>query len=263
MSQTNQDMNKDVNKKGNNEKKKSTKWLIIPEIVIIVFLFAISIFSIMSSKNNGLASDPIFGISLLPVKSDSMKGEGKDNFETGDLVIGKKLTESDKENLQVGDIVTFKYSSGSTIILNTHRIVEIKENGDIYCQGDNHEMSQVSEHILRSEIVAKYLGKINNVGKFFTFFEDRTNYTIFILIPLLILFLWNVYSFMKVFIDARRKAQIQKAVESGEISDEIKELALQEYLKKQRELQEQAKKDVGLDEESDNKDSVGEEKEEE
>ena len=88
MSQTNQDMNKDVNKRGNNEKKKPTKWLIIPEIVIIVFLFAISIFSIMSSKNNGLASDPIFGISLLPVKSDSMKGEGKDNFETGDLVIG-------------------------------------------------------------------------------------------------------------------------------------------------------------------------------
>lgn len=240
-----------VIKDNKNKDKKTAKWLIIPEIIIIVFLFAISIFSITSSKNDGLANDPFFGISFLPVKSDSMKGELKDSFETGDLIIGKKLSSSDKENLVVGDIVTFKATSGTQTFLNTHRIVEIDENGEIYCQGDNHEMSQVSEHIYKNDILAIYKGKIKGVGKFFIFFEDRTNYTIFILVPLLILFLWNVYSFMKVFIDARRHSKIKKALDGGEISDEIKELALQEYLAKQRELANQAKKDVGIEVDAD------------
>ena len=220
------------------KKDKIKRILLIPEIVIIVLLFAISIFSIASSKNDGLAKDPFFGLSFMPVRSDSMKGDGKDNFEKGDFLIAKQV--KDVSTLKVGDIITYRVVQGNSNYLETHRIVEIKEDGTIYTQGDNHEMSFMSSAVKSENILAIYKGQIKKVGNFFLFFEDRTNYAIFILIPLLILMLWNIYGFVKALFDYRRKAMIDKAVASGEISEELKALAIQEYLAKQKALAEQA-----------------------
>ena len=220
------------------KKDKIKRILIIPEIIIIVLLFAISIFSIMSSKNNGLAKDPIFGLSFMPVRSDSMAGGGKDNFVKGDFLIAKEV--KDVSTLKVGDIITYKVYQGDNYYLETHRIVEIKEDGSIYTQGDNTNMSFVPSKVENKNILAIYKGQIKKVGNFFLFFEDRTNYAIFILIPLLILMLWNIYGFVKALLDYRRKAMIDKAVASGEISEELKALAIQEYLAKQKALAEQA-----------------------
>ena len=50
--------------------------------------------------------------------------------------------------------------------------------------------------------------------------------------------LWNIYGFVKALFDYRRKAMIEKAVASGEISDELKELAIKEYLAKQKAMAE-------------------------
>jgi len=226
---------------GNEGKKNGNSgqnWILIPEIIIIVFLFAISIFTILSSKNDGLASSPITGTCLLPVKSNSMKPE----FQEGDLVIGKKI--KNIEDLKVEDIITYRVYQSSGYFLNTHRIVRIDDDGTIWCQGDNHEMSQVAEKVNAGDILAIYKGSIKGVGKIFTFFEDRTNYTIFILIPLLLLFLWNIYSFMKVLFESKRQTMIENAVKNGEISDEVKALAIQEYLEKQKAMAEANNKAV-------------------
>ena len=227
---------KEVKTEEISKKDKIKRILLIPEIIIIVLLFAISVFSIMSSKNNGLAKDPIFGFSFMPVRSDSMKGSGKDNFEKGDFLIAKEV--KDVSTLKVGDIITYKVKQGEGYYLETHRIVEIKEDGSIYTQGDNHGMSAYSAKVNDENILAIYKGQIKKIGNFFLFFEDRTNYAIFILIPLLILMLWNIYGFMKALFDYRRKAMIDKAVASGEISDELKALAIQEYLAKQKAMAE-------------------------
>ena len=93
-------------------------------------------------------------------------------------------------------------------------------------------MSFAKAKVEDKNILAIYKGQIKKVGNFFLFFEDRTNYAIFILIPLFILMLWNIYGFVKALFDYRRKAMIEKAVASGEISDELKELAIKEYLAK-------------------------------
>ena len=219
-----------------NKKDKIKKILLIPEIIIIVLLFAISIFSIMSSKNDGLAKDPFFGLSFMPVRSDSMAGDGKDNFVKGDFLIAKQV--KDVSTLKVGDIITYRVVQGDSNYLETHRIVEIKEDGTIYTQGDNHSMSFVQSAVKNENILAIYKTHIKKIGNFFLFFEDRTNYAIFILIPLFILMLWNIYGFVKALFDYRRKAMIDKAVASGEISEELKALAIQEYLAKQKAMAE-------------------------
>jgi len=209
------------------------KVTLILEVLIILFLFSISIFSIMSSKNNGLARTPITGLSLLPIHSDSMLPE----FGTGDLVIGKKI--KDISSLRKGDIITYKTSDYTGIDHITHRIVNNPEvDGYIMTQGDNTEMSKIAVKIAEEDIECIIVNEIDNVGKFFIFFEDPKNYAICIVIPLVLLFIWNVYAFVKMLVDLKRKKQIETAVNGGEVSDELKEIALREYLARQKELQE-------------------------
>lgn len=230
---------------------KMHKFLIIPEVIIILFLFGISIFTILGSKNNGLAADPIFGISLLPVKSDSMIP----TFKEGDLVIGKKIKEDTE--LEVGMIVTYRVKQGSGYYLNTHEIVQIADNGFIYCAGRNPEMWSVNveyaktlevdseawkevqlqnkEFVDPDDILAVYKGRVKGIGNVFTFFtETRANYTIFILVPLLILLLWNIYSFMKVLFESKKEKYLANAMENTELTEELKQKAIQEYLEKQK-----------------------------
>lgn len=104
-------------------------------IIIILLLFSIA--NIKKKDKSSFAN--LFGRGFLTVESDSMKGEGKDNFCKGELVVVKKATAKNIAKLKVGDIITFydanlkaADTTGSTksSYLNTHRIVYINTQGD-------------------------------------------------------------------------------------------------------------------------------------
>jgi signal peptidase len=61
------------------------------------------------------------------------------NFKKGDMLVDKTLSNSEKKNLKVGDVITFwdeTLMPGQVKGLNSHRIVYINEEGDYYLMGD-------------------------------------------------------------------------------------------------------------------------------
>lgn len=96
-------------------------------------------------------------ISVFNIISESMEP----TINVNDLII---IQECPEEEIQKGDIITYKKESGTIV---THRITKInKENGkSIYTtKGDNNEVED-DEKIEYGQVHGKYLFRIKGVGK--------------------------------------------------------------------------------------------------
>lgn len=104
-------------------------------LILLVLLFSISN---IRAKNKNDQIPNIFGKGYLNVLSDSMTGDNKDSFNTGDMIIVKIANKKNISKLEVGNIVTFydyrlAFNKGAGSALDTHRIVYIdKTNNDSY-----------------------------------------------------------------------------------------------------------------------------------
>lgn len=104
-------------------------------LILLVLLFSISN---IRAKNKNDQIPNIFGKGYLNVLSDSMTGDNKDSFNTGDMIIVKNANKKNISKLEVGNIVTFydyrlASNKGAGSALDTHRIVYIdKTNNDSY-----------------------------------------------------------------------------------------------------------------------------------
>lgn len=104
-------------------------------LILLVLLFSISN---IRAKNKNDQIPNIFGKGYLNVLSDSMTGDNKDSFNTGDMIIVKIANKKNISKLEVGNIVTFydyrlASNNGAGSALDTHRIVYIdKTNNDSY-----------------------------------------------------------------------------------------------------------------------------------
>ena len=104
-------------------------------LILLVLLFSISNIRV-KNKNDQIPN--IFGKGYLNVLSDSMTGDNKDSFNTGDMIIVKIANKKNISKLEVGNIVTFydyrlASNKGAGSALDTHRIVYIdKTNNDSY-----------------------------------------------------------------------------------------------------------------------------------
>lgn len=104
-------------------------------LILLVLLFSISN---IRAKNKKDQIPNIFGKGYLNVLSDSMTGDNKDSFNTGDMIIVKIANKKNISKLEVGNIVTFydyrlASNKGAGSALDTHRIVYIdKTNNDSY-----------------------------------------------------------------------------------------------------------------------------------
>jgi len=122
------------------EKGKKVLNTVVNVIVTVILVMVVFItINIILSGNKGYTT--FFGSSYIAVQTDSMKGDGKDNFSAGDLIRIKILSDEEKKNLQPGDVVTFYDIIEGTRQLNTHRIVRINNTMDniVYyvTKGDN------------------------------------------------------------------------------------------------------------------------------
>lgn len=104
-------------------------------LILLVLLFSISN---IRAKNKNDQIPNIFGKGYLNVLSDSMTGDNKDSFNTGDMIIVKIANKKNISKLEVGNIVTFydyrlASNKGAGSALDTHRIIYIdKTNNDSY-----------------------------------------------------------------------------------------------------------------------------------
>lgn len=232
-------------------------------VVILVFSVIFTVLTLTSLKSeNGLPN--IGGYSLFSVQSDSME----DVFYKGDLLV---IREYRGEDLEAGDIISFRAIEQGQYIINTHRIVECHQIGDIKTyttRGDNTPANDKTD-VVQSEIVGVYSYKseqkngvdngkrVKGLGKAIDFVkgtgetgekwtwvlnegmanERRLNlsFLFFIILPLALIFLFQIYKFIIALNDAKKEKLMEEVVSNAELSEELKQKAIEEYLAKQAE----------------------------
>ena len=225
---------------------KVTTWLLI---AFTVFMMIFTVFTVTTVDRNERS---IFGVKFYIVTSNSMsKSENnKDmniHFNAGDIVLIKDLSDNEKAELKAGDVIAFlstnSVSYGETV---THMIREVKYNdeGKIVGfvtygtnTGTNDEKAVEPEYIL-----GQYTGKLPGVGNFFAFVKSTPGYIVCILVPFLLLILYNGVNVIRLFRQYKKEQTAVMEAERAEIAEErkknedmLRELqALKEQLERQK-----------------------------
>ncbi len=234
-----------------NEKTKKILDIALKVIIWVVVAFAVfmMIFTIVTVSTVDRNDRSIFGLKFYIVQTDSMsKSENnKDidiHFNAGDIIIIKNV--KDATALNVGDVIAFmstnSVSYGETV---THMIRDVKkdEQGKVIGYvtygtntGTNDEALVEPEYVL-----GKYTGKLPGVGNFFAFVKSTPGYIICILVPFVLLILYNGVNVIRLFKKYKAEQRAQIDAEKAEILAEreqnaqmLKELqALKAQLEKQ------------------------------
>ncbi|OGO79224.1 MAG: signal peptidase I [Clostridiales bacterium GWB2_37_7] len=139
--------------------KKIGNWL-SNVLLIIVILIAVSyIFNLYQVRKNPETMPGTFGFIPLTVLSGSMSPA----IETGDMIVISSV----KENLKVGDIIT--YDAGDFLI--THRIIEAaEENNQVMyiTQGDANN-TRDTKLVSQDQVLGKYQFRIPYAGYVMTY----------------------------------------------------------------------------------------------
>ncbi|MDD3171368.1 MAG: hypothetical protein PHO86_03505 [Bacilli bacterium] len=201
------------------QKSEKKSWKIIKIVLNVVFYVFIAFLVIFSISNFGVKDNldipGILGNGFLTVETDSMDGEEEDSFTRDDLIFVKKVTDSNREKMiskiEVGDIVTFSYYvDGLGIILNTHRVVDIKESisGEVIfiTQGDKVALTPAYDYVPggtndstkyetvgESEVLAVYTGQWDNAGKTMKYVRSENGFLLVVVIPTAIFLVFEAF----------------------------------------------------------------------
>ena len=213
-------------------------------VIVVMLLFSIANLSIKS--NDDVAN--IFGKGFLPVITDSMEGNEPDSFEKGSLIFVDVLSDKEKENLAVGDVITFY--DFELKALNTHRIVEINDSY-VVTQGDKARLSSEYvpggnndgikyETVLYSDIKALKTGSISNLGSAVNYLQTPVGFALFIILPVVILLAYQGFVLTKALLAVNKEKLEAKYAEDKEQS--LKDLEAEKE-KIRKELLEELKKE--------------------
>ena len=199
-------------------------WLLVAFSVLTVVFTVVTVLSVDKNDRS------IFNFHFYVVKTDSMSLSDKNadldvHFDAGDIVIIKSIDENKKCKLQAGDTIAFlstnSVSYGETV---THMIREVKVNDDgkvlgyvTYgtCTGTDDEAL-----VAPSYVVGVYAGKISGAGHFFVFAKSTTGYVICILLPFLLLIIYNGINIICLLQKQRRRQMDALQAERSQIDTE-------------------------------------------
>ena len=221
---------------------------VIAGIIMAATLFMV-VFTIISTLVFDRNDRNLFGIRFYIVLSDSMSlsennKDDKVHFDAGDIVLVKNV--DDKAGLAKDDILSFisqnSKNFGETV---THKIRERRETEDGRLigyvtygtnTGDNDEVLVEPEYVL-----GKYVGKLPNVGTFFNFLKTTTGYITCILVPFILVILYQGVNTVRLFKKYKKEQMADLVAEREQIEKEREQsaammrelLALKEQLNKQ------------------------------
>ena len=223
---------------------KVVTWLLV---AFTVFMMIFTVVTVTTVDGNHRS---IFGVKFYIVQTDSMSlsENNKDmdvHFNAGDIVIIKNV--EDPRALQAGDVIAFmstnSVSYGETV---THMIREVKktEEGKVLgyvTYGTN--TGTDDEALVEPEyVLGAYSGKLPGVGRFFAFVKSTPGYIVCILVPFLLLILYNGVNVIRLFRKYKREqmADMQAEKEKLEAERAENQRMMQELLALKAQL---AKKD--------------------
>lgn len=162
--------------------------------IIIILASIVTIFTLITSKD-GIPS--VKGYSPFSIQSNSMKP----TLSKGDLIITNNNI--NVNDLKVNDIISFySYEKGVNII-KTHRIVNITNENNVLLfetKGDNNDVND-NVFITDIDIIGKLVYRVPLLGNIIDFFKNKWVFFFIILIPLAILFIYQLINFISALID--------------------------------------------------------------
>ena len=217
-------------------------------ILLVIVTVGMMLFTFVSTALFNKTDRSVFGFGFYVVMSDSMSlsEENKDldvHFDAGDIIIIKK---TDALTLQAGDVISFvsmnEESKGEVV---THMIREVTRDADgqlaFRTYGTNTNTDDQAL-VTSGYILGKYVGKLPNVGGFFMFMKTVPGYITCILIPFMLLILYQGVNCVQLFRRYKKEQMSELQAERAKIEEEraqslemLKELqALKEQLAQQQ-----------------------------
>ena len=201
---------------------KVVTWLLV---AFTVFMMIFTVVTVTTVDRNDRS---IFGVKFYIVQTDSMSlsENNKDmdvHFNAGDIVIIKNV--KDPRALQAGDVIAFmstnSVSYGETV---THMIREVKKTEDgkvlgYVTYGTN--TGTDDEALVEPEyVLGAYSGKLPGVGNFFAFVKSTPGYIVCILVPFLLLILYNGVNVIRLFRKYKREQMEAMQAEKDKLEAE-------------------------------------------
>ena len=182
--------------------------------IVVIIAAAMMIFTVISVNTFNRADRDIFGFKAFIVLSDSMS---KTDFEAGDLVL---IKETDPTKLEAGDIITYRsqnshnYGENVTHKIRSRTVTPEGEPGFI-TYGTTTDTDDEAI-VTYPYIQGKYVMALPNVGTFFTFLRTPQGYVLFILLPFLMLIIYQGLNCVKAFrsYKSEQLQQLQKEKEA-------------------------------------------------
>ena len=193
--------------------------------IIFGFTLLCNVFILFQTMHNPTEPPELFGTTPMVVLSGSMSGDAEDHIEAGDMILIKKVNPYD---LTVGDVIAFK--SGESII--THRIVEIATSDDdeiisFTTKGDANNTEDITP-VASEHVIGIVKSRIPLIGNIVIFMHKPLGMILFVVCPLLLLFLFDFRKHVKKNVAMEKKtkaleeelAQLKKTSEAIEINDD-------------------------------------------
>ncbi|MFW5780339.1 MAG: signal peptidase I [Bacillota bacterium] len=217
--------------------EKSTVWMKVANIIVIIICVLVLIIAIAAITNSINGYNNLFGSTFLAVETDSMAGENEDSFEAGDMIVSKILKDSQKKELEEGDVITFWTLIQGQRSLNTHRIVEVDETDQnvFYTTQGDANIEEDPLEVAHTDVVARYQYKIKGLGNVLLFMQSRTGFLVVIVIPSVLALSYCIFLFIKNF---KGYSKLKKEEEK----EKYKQKVMQEMQKSEKTAKEKEKK---------------------
>lgn len=163
-------------------------------IALVIILGIITTIISLTSNEDGIPS--VFGYSPFSIQTNSMLP----TLKAGDLIVVKAV---DPDTLVVGDIISYYDTIDGENVIKTHRVVSIIDEGvRLYTtRGDNNDVED--NYVLTEvDIIGKYQNiRIPLLGYIIDFFKSKWGFLLFIIIPLAIIFIFQLVGLIKLIVE--------------------------------------------------------------
>lgn len=145
--------------------------------IIILFFIVFNITLIIESYINPDELPSFLGVKSFVIVSESMEP----TIMTNDVIF---IVDTSKENLEVGDIISFRTGD----YINTHRIVRIEEqNGEeVYITKGDNNSNEDRTPVKFQDIEGKYLFRLPKIGKITEMLKSRITLVVLLIFLVII-----------------------------------------------------------------------------
>ena len=209
-------------------------WLVA---IVAVFMMVFTIVSVNTFNRN---DRDLFGMRFYIVLSDSMSAT---DFNAGDLVVVKEV---DPTTLEAGDIISYQSQNeenyGQTVTHKIRRLTtDANGNPGFITYGTTTDTDDETI-VTYPFILGKYEMALPKVGTFFQFLKTTQGYIVCILVPFLLLILYQGLNCVRIFrmYKAEQMAELQAEKDALEAQRKQSEAMMAQLLEMKQQMAAQA-----------------------